>query len=274
MEKILIKTFIYFRKNRLVFLLTLGLCFIVPGYFALQIKFEEDIAKVLPKDKKIEKLTEVFQNSKFSDRLVVMVSLKDTLSQVQPDYLVNYADALIEQLQQNKNSYIRKINGKVEDSIALSLFNSVTDNLPIYLEEKDYETIDSLIIPRRIKETLLQNIKTLNSPASFALKNIISSDPTGISMLGIKKLKQIQYDENFELYENYVITKNKKYLLIFITPTFPPNNTGKNALMLEYIDSIIQRLNNSEFKKVNATYFGATAVSVGNAHQFVGMRTS
>jgi 1-acyl-sn-glycerol-3-phosphate acyltransferase len=267
MEKILIKTFIYFRKNRLVFLLTLGICFIVPGYFALQIKFEEDIAKVLPKDKKIEKLTEVFQNSKFSDRLVVMVSLKDTLSQVQPDYLVNYADALIEQLQQNKNSYIRKINGKVEDSIALSLFNSVTDNLPIYLEEKDYETIDSLIIPRRIKETLLQNIKTLNSPASFALKNIISSDPTGISMLGIKKLKQIQYDENFELYENYVITKNKKYLLIFITPTFPPNNTGKNALMLEYIDSIIQRLNNSEFKKVNATYFGATAVSVGNALQ-------
>ena len=267
MEKILIKTFIYFKINRLVFFITLGLCFIIPGYFGLQIKLEEDIAKVLPKDKKIEKLTEIFQNSKFSDRLVIMVSLKDTLSQVQPDELAAYADALIEKLQENKNSLIRKINGKVEDSIAVTLFSSVTDNLPIYLDEKDYLTIDTLITQRKVKETLQENIKILNSPASFTLNNLISTDPTGISMLGLKKIKQIQYDDNFELYENYVVTKNNKQLLIFITPTFPPNNTGKNALMLNYLDSIIQNLNNAEFKKINASYFGATAVSVDNALQ-------
>ncbi|MCX6204767.1 MAG: MMPL family transporter, partial [Bacteroidetes bacterium] len=267
MDQQLLKLFIFFRKNRVLFFLTLGLCFIVPLYFALQINFEEDIAKVLPKDKKIEKLSEIFQNSKFSDRLVIMVSLKDTFSNVQPDDLVSYADALVEQLQQNKYSYIRKIDGKVEDSIAVSLFNNVSENLPIYLEEKDYQTIDSLITPLKVKETLRQNIKTLNSPASYVLKNIISSDPTGISLLGLKKLKQIQYDENFELYDNYVVTKNKKNLLLFITPTYPPNNTSKNALMLESIDSIIIKLNNSEFKNVTATYFGATAVSVGNALQ-------
>ena len=55
---------------------------------------EEDISKILPKDKKIEKLNEVFQNSKFMDKLVVTVSLKDTSAAAQPDSLVAYADEL------------------------------------------------------------------------------------------------------------------------------------------------------------------------------------
>ena len=61
------------------------------------------------------------------------------------------------------------------------------------------------------------------------------------SFIGLKKLQQLQYDENFELYDNYVVTKDHKHLLIFITPAYPPNNTGKNALLLKGIDSIIEQ---------------------------------
>jgi len=38
--------------------------FLLAGWFAAQVKFEEDISKILPKDKKIEKLNEVFQKFK------------------------------------------------------------------------------------------------------------------------------------------------------------------------------------------------------------------
>ena len=51
--------------------------------------------------------------------------------------------------------------------------------------------------------------------------------------------------------------------MLFITPAYPPNNTGKNALLLKGLDSLIDH-NSSQ---VTATYFGATAVSVGNALQ-------
>ena len=47
-------------------------------FFCLRVKFEEDISTIIPKDKKMEKLNQVFQNSKFVDKLVVTVSLKDT----------------------------------------------------------------------------------------------------------------------------------------------------------------------------------------------------
>ena len=264
MKKILLNIYHFYEKRQPALYFTFAVIFLLAGWFAWQVKMEEDISKILPKDKKIEKLNEVFQNSKFMDKLVVTVSLKDTSAAAQPDSLVAYADELAENIQQKLSPYINKINAKVDDGLALELFETVSDHLPVYLNEKDYTQIDSLIQPAKIKETLEQNFRTLTSPAGFALKTIISKDPVGITFLGLKKLQQLQYDENFELYDNYIVTKDRKHLMLFITPAFPPNNTRQNALLLKGLDSLID---NNSIPNVTASYFGATAVSVGNALQ-------
>ncbi|MEI9910596.1 MAG: 1-acyl-sn-glycerol-3-phosphate acyltransferase [Bacteroidota bacterium] len=267
MRQILLNAYNFFEKHRTAFFATVAASFLLLGYFAMQVKFEEDISKILPQDKKIEKLNEVFQDSKFMDKLVVMLSLKDTSSPAQPDSLVAYAGVFAEKVKEQLSLYILKINDKTDDGLVMELFGTVSDHLPIYLDDKDYRAIDTLITPARVKETLEQNFRTLTSPAGIALKNMISNDPVGITFLGLKKLQQLQYDENFELYENYVVTKDQKHLLLFITPAFPPSNTGKNALLLEGLDKIIHELENTDFKNLSASYFGATAVSVGNALQ-------
>jgi uncharacterized protein len=267
MEKILINIYNFFEKRRTVFFISLAVSFLLLGYFATRVNFEEDISKILPKDKKIDKLNEVFQNSKFMDKLVITVSLKDTNAEAQPDSLVAFASAYVEKLQATLSPYIRKINDKVDDNLATELFGSISNHLPIYLEDKDYKSIDTLITEDKIKETLAQDFRTLTSPAGLALKTMIANDPVGITFLGLKKLQQLQYDENFELYENYVVTKDQKHLLLFITPAYAPNNTGKNVLLLEGLDKIEKELSEKDFKNVSASYFGATAVSVGNALQ-------
>lgn len=263
MEKILLGIYGFFAKRQFALYITFVFLFLLTGWFALQVRFEEDISKVLPKDKKIEKLNEVFQNSKFIDKLAVTVSLKDTATAAQPDSLIAYTDELVAGIKEKLDSFVTKINYKVDDALAMELFGTISTHLPVYLNEKDYAEIDSLITPARVKETLEQNFRTLTSPSGFALKSMISKDPVGITFLGLKKLQQLQYDENFELYDNYIMTKDRKYLMLFITPKFPPNNTGKNAFLLKGLDSLIEK-NNSN---VTATYFGATAVSVGNALQ-------
>jgi len=191
MEKILLNIYNFFAKRQPVLYGTFATLLLLTCFFAWKVKFEEDISKILPKDKKIEKLNEVFQNSKFMDKLVVTVSLKDTAA-IAPDSLVTYADTLVENIQQKLSPFITKINDKVDDGLALQLFGTVSDHLPVYLNEKDYTAIDSLITPAKIKETLEQDLRTLTSPAGFALKNMISKDPVGITFLGLKKLQQLQ----------------------------------------------------------------------------------
>jgi 1-acyl-sn-glycerol-3-phosphate acyltransferase len=266
MEKSLLIIYNYFAKKRLAFYLVFAASFLFITYFALQVKFEEDISKIIPKDKKIEKLNEIFQNSKFIDKLVIMVSLRDTIAQ-NPDSLTVYADAFGTAVQHKLSPYIKKVNFRVDDEMALNLFETISQQLPIYLNDKDYLTIDTLITPAKINSTLQGDIRTLSSPAGIALKKIVVNDPVGLSFIGLKKLQQLQYDKNFELYDDYVITKDHKNLLLFITPLYPPNNTGKNILFLKGLDSIITDLNSKGFKNINASYFGSIAGFAGNASQ-------
>lgn len=267
MEKIFTSIYGFFEKRRVVFFTCFVLSFLLLGYLASRVKFEEDISKILPKDKKIEKLNEVFQQSRFMDKLVLMVSLTNEKAEPQPDKLVMYADSLSDRVQQQLSPYVKKVNGRVDDGLTLELFGTISDNLPVFLGEQDYKAIDTLLQPAQVKATLEQDLRTLNSPAGFALKQMISKDPTGISLLGLKKLQQLQYDDNFELYDGYVMTKDQRYLLLFIEPVYPPNNTGKNALFLEGLDKAMQETQSYHYPDVQAAYFGATAVSVGNALQ-------
>ncbi|MEJ7587120.1 MAG: 1-acyl-sn-glycerol-3-phosphate acyltransferase [Ferruginibacter sp.] len=267
MAKFFTSIYRYFKKNRLVFFITFILSFVLAGYFALQVKFEEDISKILPKDKKTDQLNQVFQDSKFMDKLVLTVSLEDSGKTAEPDSLVAFAESLVTSLQSQLAPYIAKINFKVDDSLALQLYGTVNEHLPIYLNDQDYFSIDSLVAPEKLKETMQQNLRTLTSPAGIALKSMIANDPVGISLLGLKKLQQLQYDENFELFDGYIITRDLRYLLLFIQPAYPPNNTGKNAHLLKGLDNIIDSIRVKGNKMVKASYFGATAVSVGNALQ-------
>ncbi|MEO8583985.1 MAG: 1-acyl-sn-glycerol-3-phosphate acyltransferase [Flavitalea sp.] len=266
MENFFIYIYRYFNKHRSGFFIFFVISFLTVAFFSAQVKFEEDISKILPNDKKTEKLNQVFQNSKFIDRMVMMVSLKDTTAE-QPEALVAFSDSFVTAVQSKLAPYISKINYRVDDSLVMNLFNTISNRLPIYLNEKDYLTVDTLISSAGIRETLKQNLRTLTSPTGIALKSMISNDPVGISFIGLKKLQQLQYDENFELYDSYVITKDHKNLMLFITPAYPPNNTGKNIVLLEGLDNIIDSLNSTAFRNVSASYFGATAVSVGNALQ-------
>ena len=240
--------------------------FLLVGYFAAQIKLEEDITKILPQDKKLDKLQQVFQDSRFADKLIVTISQKDTTKEAQPDSLTAYAAELASNAGAQLSPYIRQIQSQAEDSMVMGLMQVIQQNLPIFLEEKDYAKVDSLLETAQLQKSLQYDYNTLISPAGLVLKKMIQADPVGISWIGVKKLQHLQYDDQFELYDNYVITKDHKHVLIFITPANPPGATKINAQFLQGLDKIKDSID-QRYPGVTASYFGGTAVSVGNATQ-------
>ncbi len=245
------------------FALTLG-AFLL---FAAKVRFIEDIYAIIPKDEKTSKLAQVFQNSKFADKLTVMISLKDT-ARANPDSLAIYADSLAHRLSLSAPSYIKNIRYKGDEELASQLFQTVQAHLPVFLNEKDYEKIDSLIQPQKLARTLHTESKLLMAPMGFAFKDVILNDPSGISFIVLNKLKTLQVDENFTLHDNqYIITKDKKTILMFITPVYAAGNTGKNKVLIGHLDDAIGSLAASGFRQVDTQYFGGAVVSEGNASQ-------
>ena len=264
------KTFLhiysFFSANRKLFYSVFISLFLVTGFYALKIKPEEDISKMLPQDRQSGKLNELFQNARFADKLVLMVSLKDSMNN-SPETLAVFSDSMAEQLKRSYPELIHEVQNRINDSLAPLLMQMVTNHLPVFLEPEDYIAFDSLDNPERIKEILSRDYHILSSPAGMMMKDFISRDPLNFRAPAFKKIRQLQYDENFDLYDGHIISKDNRYMLVFISPAFPPDNTGKNSQLLKGLDLLISGLQSGSFQKVDAVYFGGVAVAAGNAAQ-------
>jgi uncharacterized protein len=266
METLFLLLFDFFKTKKWLLYVIFSALFIVMAICAASIRIEEDVSKFFPSDKKLAKVSQVLQGSRFAEKLVMMVSLKDSTSETYPQALIDFTEALIAKMQIGLTNEIKNINYRVDDEVALQMYDIVYDHLPSFLSEQDIRSLDSITKPEVIQATLENNFRQLASPSGIALKKIIVKDPLGISKLVLQKLLALQYNDDFELYDNYFFTKDHRYLLFFVSTSFPPNDTGHNTKFLAKLNDLIGNMG-AEYSDVRASYFGAVAVAAGNATQ-------
>lgn len=261
-----LRLYTFFQRHRILLFSSVLILLIALGYFSSKLKPEEDITKFIPKDKKIDEINFILQNLKIKDKLVINLYYSDT-SNSEPDDLMRCADRIADTLQKTQSDYIKELNYKVSDDVMLQTYGTFYANLPIFLEEKDYARIENFIRQDSIQATLKANYKALLSPSGMVLGRFIKRDPLNLTPLALKKLQDLQFDDNFEVNEGYIQTRDKKNLLLFITPSVNPSETEKNKNFIQALDGIVKTLQ-SEFKsKVVIEYYGAAPVSVGNSIQ-------
>jgi len=266
MDYIFLSIYDFFSGRRKTFYavcITLGVL-VIAG--ASQIHVEEDITKIFPNDRKAEKLTQVLQGSHFMEKMVVTISLKDTTREAQPDSLSAFAEDLVSNIRKYDSGHFSQIYYRVDDEFALSLIDELLNNIPLFLEKEDYVKLDSLTKPETIETTMQVDFRQLVSPSGIISKNMILKDPLGIANPILGKLRGLQYDENYTLYDNYIFTRDHKHLIFFLTAKFPPNDTGHNIEMINRLDEAIRNVS-AHHPNMHASYFGSPAVSVGNALQ-------
>ena len=238
----------------------------IAAFLASSITLEEDISKTVPGENNNTAL--IINHSRFTNKIILNIYLRDTSQTAEPDKLIAFADELADSLQ-NKNfiPYIARSTFKMNDSLIENVMSFFYENLPIFLDENDYQKIDSLLLPETIDNSLEKNYKTLISPASFAFKRYIQLDPIGISSLVLIKLKQFQFEDGFEIIDGYIFTRNKRSLLLFVDPVNPPSETLKNSLFFTNLNKLLKYISAKGNNTVKAEYYGAAAVAVGNAEQ-------
>ena len=110
MSQIFLNLYDFFQRRKRVFWSFFLLTTFAVGLGASQIDIEEDITKVFPDDERVAKLDYMFRNSRFVERLVIMVSVNDTIGAPQPDSLIALADTLVDKIERNLKPYINKIS--------------------------------------------------------------------------------------------------------------------------------------------------------------------
>jgi 1-acyl-sn-glycerol-3-phosphate acyltransferase len=265
MSNLFIGIYTFFQKHRMAFIAVIVIVVGTSAYLSSKIKLEEDISKVIPHEPKIDQLNQILQQSGFSDKLVFNVSLRDT--NLSTEELITFSDSLVASLELNAKEHIKEITSKIDNDKMFTVYELLYSNLPLFLTEKDYTKIDTLLKPSFIDAALDNNYKTMLSPASMVLKKQLTKDPLGIGVNVLNRLSSLQLDDHFELQDGHIVSKNGRNLLFFVVPSSKSNETKQNALLIKEIDQSIIALSDKYHNKIKAEYFGRTAVAVANAER-------
>jgi uncharacterized protein len=238
--------------------------FISALYFIYNTKFKEDVSSVIPRDERIDEISEVFNSSKFADRIIVNISLSDT-SLVDPDALILAGQQFFDSISTD-STLIANIDYKVDESDFLSVYDFIYSNLPFYLTDEDYKTIDSFLNDSIIDERINSGYRSLISPTGVATRQYLFRDPLNIVAIAIKKLLNFQIDDNFTVHNSHIFTKDKKHLLLFIDPFFPSSNTRESSKLVELIN-LSRDAVTEQHPNVLIEGYGGTIVSVENSSQ-------
>ncbi len=266
MENIFISLYRYFRSRPAILWSVLAVVVALMAFRAGSLRIEADITRIFPTDERVRTIDDVFRNSRAAEKIVVMLSVKDSSSAAQPDSLVSLAATVIDCVNVRLSRHIRRVQGTVDDTKVMEMADAVLTHLPVFLDEHDYVALDSLINPSVTRDAIEANYRTLIHPAGIGVREIIVRDPVGISFLVLKRLQHLQYDENFELYDNYIVTKDHRHLVFFIHPVYPPDDTRSNAVLLDELEGILKQQSEA-FPELSASFFGASVVAEGNARQ-------
>ncbi|MGO4772816.1 1-acyl-sn-glycerol-3-phosphate acyltransferase [Flavobacterium sp. W22_SRS_FK3] len=251
------------RRKSLSVVLAVLMLFIF-GFFASKIKFEEDITKLIPTNDKADVTAKVLKQLNFADKITVIFKLEKDGSN---EDLKEMATAFSDSVSKTCKPYITGIQGKVDEENIQETIDFVYGNLPLFLENKDYDVIQNKLQKDSIAATVQGNYKSIISPSGFVTKDFILQDPLGISFIALKKLQQLNIGDDFTLDNGFVMTKDKTKLLLFITSNLSSSETAKNTIFAAKLKSIQENLNQKFKGKTSIRYFGSALIAVANANQ-------
>lgn len=234
------------------------------AFLVSKIRFEEDISKLIPVNSEAKDIQKVFQTVNFTDKIIVTIHRDDTTA---INVLTEYATEFVDSLQTQSSQYIKSIRGKVNDDDLLRTMSFVYENLPLFLDKEDYKTISNKLQKDSISASTEANYKSLISPSGIVSKDFILRDPLGLSFIALKKLRQLGVTDDFVLKDGFLISKDEKNILLFITPKFSSSETAENGKFAEQLYLLQDKLNQKYEGKVGSEYFGAVLIAVANAQQ-------
>ncbi len=258
------KLYYFFEHKKIVFVVLLIL--LLGGLLSIsfQLNLEEDITKLIPQSEKTKTLNKVLNNTNFSDKIVLNIAID---SEGNPDDLTAYASEIVDSLQNSCNEYLLSIQGQIPDDDITQTLDFMYNNLPLFLEEVDYQHLNDRLSKDSITALVESNYKTLISPSGLIAKKLIRKDPFGLSFRGLRKLEALKISDDFEMYNGYLLANNKQNLLLFLNPALPTNDTDANKEFVEKLYSISSSLNSKYQTKARSEYYGSTVIAVSNATQ-------
>ncbi len=241
------------------------LLFAVFAVVALQVHYEEDIAKFLPHDAHHERCQQVYQQIAMQDRIAVIFTSADTTRRVSSDRMTDAMEAWGGYMGEHAPDVPVQVS--IDDERVLDMMRFVSANIPYFLNTADYERIDSLLAqPGRVRQQLEDDKAMLLLPAAGTLSQAMPYDPLQLFGPVLGRMRGLQMSNQFDTADGYLFSADGRMAMATMNSPYGSSETQRNALLAAAIDSAIMQTQ-ADYPDIRVSAIGAPLVAVTNASQ-------
>ena len=267
MKQFFIKTYRFFEaKPKMLWVIL----FVITGlsvFSASRLHLVEDIGNFLPNSREYKSINEAYQHLGGDNKLVISISMADTIEGNDMELLSSVSDMVAEKLSEADTSgLIKQLRYQVDDQEVTSVMAFVLENLPYFLTEADYRRMDTLITPEHISSQLAADRQLLASPIPM-MRPMIQNDPLFFSSNVLQSLSDFKLDDSYQTDNDHIFNKAGTESQVIVTSNYPLSETRCNGQLVRLIDETMQEVAQQQSGKVNISCFGASQVSLTNSRQ-------
>jgi 1-acyl-sn-glycerol-3-phosphate acyltransferase len=298
MTRFFLSVYDCFSQRRGVLFSLLLLLVILLAFSAYNIGFREDISRFLPENRENERINNAYRYVAASNTITVCCRFEDAAAPRPDDEAwrpetenglpgadpvrtgpvhrepsraaiaaqTAAVDALAERLQERMDSSsVRSLFYRIDPAGMLAVSSFIIRNMPYFLEEDDYERMDTLLTREAIARQLLADRNILTSAAGMIVRDNFLSDPLQLTAGLMRKLQRFGPGDQFRLYDGHLFNDENRAVL-FIDCAVPPGETDRNGVFLDSLQAVMTGVEEA-FEGITFEAFGAAEIGLANSRQ-------
>ena len=236
---------------------------LVFGFFATQLRFEEDIIKLLPKTQRAEENSLAFDQLAIKDKLFVQITGSDD-----PAVLAAAADSFVEQLTalDSCDSLVASLLYRLEDDWIINGIDYAVSQFPTLIDSSVYHAFDTLLLPAALDRQMVENARIIDEDMDGTATGLLSYDPAGLRHTLLQQFGDMEGMMGYAIVEGHLMTPDSTVALIFIQPSFNSSYSGYSAQLVSLAEKAGAAVE-ADNEGVEVLFHGTIEMSSGNSRR-------
>ena len=213
------------------FLLALSsLVFVI---FGTKLRYEEDVAKLLPRSSVESELA--FSDIGLKDKIFIQITSADAETPLDTWTLSDYIDEFTDALEQRDSTgkYIRSILRSLDAETALGAMDYGFEHLPSLIDTGFYEAFAAALEPAALDAQMARNLELIESDMTGETTRLVCTDPFALRDIFLARLMPEGAMDgsvgDYTIENSHFFCPDRTVAMAFLSPSFQQTDSGTST---------------------------------------------
>ena len=230
MQRFFLSLYRYFRSHKAILYTLLAVSTLVFLLFGSRLRYEEDVAKLLPRSSLESELA--FSDISLKDKIFIQIGPASPDAPLDTWTLSAYVDEYIEGLLQRDSTgrFIRNVLSAIDPAMALGAMDYGLEHLPALVDTSYYEAFAAALRPEAIEAQMARNVELFESDMSGETTQLVCTDPFDLRNIFLQEILPTGSREgsvgDFTIENGHFFCPDRTVAMAVLSPSFEQTDSG------------------------------------------------